>query len=239
MRILGLVLMIVGIAFEILLALALLGGGKNLFWGFIFAGGLIAGGWKLRSYGKGIRQEEPVAAPAEATPKSPPPQSPTAELPITQDVSFALVRQRARWRRTTAIIIACGLVFFLVLAEGIPLAVSTPTRHEPFSFLIASFGLFLGLFFAAVHVFQRELPVRRDLRDATYLRTSGPVQVVSVLGGWLLRLADRAFFVYRPWLKVLLNLRWATVDYSRHAHVIFEIRDSAGQVVYSAIRAIE
>ena len=114
---------------------------------------------------------------------------------------------------------------------------SSPTSPKLLPIMLAATGLFFGLVVGGIHVFQRERPVRRDLRDSTYLRTSGPVQVVSLYGGSLLRLEDRAFLADPPPAKVLRNLTWATVDYSRHAHVIFEIRDQSGQVVYSGDRA--
>ncbi len=238
MRIFGLVLMIVGIAFEILLLMALLGGGKDLVLGFLVGAGLIAMGWQFRTHGKGIRQQEPTSATSEVSSEALPPQSPTVELPLTPAISTTLRRQVARWRRVTAIIIVCGVAFFLVLAVGMYLAISSPTSPKLFPFLVAAPGLLFGLIVAGIHVFQRERPVRKDFRESTYLRTSGPVQVISVYGGWLLRLADRAFLADPAPAKVLCNLTWATVDYSRHAHVIFEIRDQAGHVVYSTDRAI-
>jgi hypothetical protein len=233
MRIWGLVLMIVGIVFEILLLLALLGGGKDLVLGILVSAGLIAMGWKFRTYGKGIRQQEPASATSEVSPEAPPPHSPTVELPVTPVISAAFMRQVARWRRITAIIMACGMTFFLVPAAVLYLAMS-PTSPNLLPILLAATGLFFGLVVGGVHVFQREIPVRRDLRDSTYLRTSGPVQVVSLYGGSLVRLEDRAFLADPAPGKVLRNLTWATVDYSKHAHVIFEIRDQSGQVVYSA-----
>ena len=238
MRIYGLVLMIVGLVFEILLLLALLGGGKDLVLGFLVATGVIAMGWKLRTYGKGIRQQEPTSATSEVSPEASPAQAPTVELPVTPAISAAFIRQVSRWRRITAIIMACGMSFFLVPAVGIYLARPSPTSPKLFPIILAATGLFFGLVVGGIHVFQRERPVRRDLHHSTYLRTSGPVQVVSLFGGSLLRLVDRAFLADPSPGKVLRNLTWATVDYSRHAHVIFEIRDQAGHVVYSADRAI-
>jgi hypothetical protein len=233
-RIFGLVLMIVGIVLEILLLLALLGGGKDLVLGFLVAAGLIAMGWKLRTHGKGIKQQETASAKSEVGPEAPPPLSPTVELPLTPAISAAFTSQVVRWRRITAIIIACGVAFFVILAAGMHLAISSSASPKPFAILVSAMSLFFGLIVGGIHVFQRELPVRRDLRDSTYLRTTGPVEVVSVYGGSLLRLADRAFLADSPPAKVLRNLTWATVDYSRHAHVIFEIRDQSGNVVYSA-----
>jgi hypothetical protein len=237
-RIFGLVLMIVGIAFEILFFLALIGGGKDLALGLVLAAGMIAMGWKLKTYGKGIIQEEHSAATTELSATTPPRQSSTVELPLTQALSVAFIRQVARWRRITGIIVGCFTAFFLLLSVGMYLALPPPASPKPFLIVVAAVCLFFALFVGGIHVFQRELPVRRDLRESTYLRTSGPVQVISLYGGTLLRLADRAFIAdSRPAVKVLRDLTWATVDYTRHAHVIFEIRDQAGHVVYSANHA--
>jgi hypothetical protein len=238
-RIFGLVLMIVGIAFEILFILALIGGGKDLALGLVVAAGLIAMGWKFRTYGKGIVQQEHSSATTDVSPTTPPLQSPTVELPLTQALSAAFIRQVARWRRITAIIIACFTAFFLILAVGVYLALPPNTSPKPFLIVVPAVCLFFALSVGGLHVFQRELPARRDLRESIYLRTIGPVQVISMYGGSLLRLADRAFLANsRPAVKVLRDLTWATVDYTRHAHVIFEIRDQAGHLVYSANHAI-
>jgi len=233
MRIFGLCLVIVGIVFEILLLLALLGGGKDLVLGFLVATWLIAMGLKLRTYGKGIRQQKQASATSEVGSEAPPPNSPTVELPFTPAISAAFIRQVARWRRITAIIMACGMTFFLVPAAVLYLAMA-PTGSKLLPIVLAATGLFFGLVVGGIHVFQREIPVRRDRRDSTYLRTNGPVEVVSLYGGSLVRLEDRAFLADPPPGKVLRNLIWATVDYSKHSHVIFEIRDQSGHVVYSA-----
>ena len=130
-----------------------------------------------------------------------------------------------------AIIIACGLAFFLLLGEGIDLAVSSPSGFKALPFM-AGAALLFGLIVGVIWIFTRERPIRKDLRDSSYLRTTGPVQVVPVYGGWLLRLSDRAFLIDARPAKVLANLTSASVDYSRHAHIVFEIRNDSGQIVY-------
>ncbi len=168
MRIFGLVLMILGILFEILLLLALLGGGKDLVLGALVSAGVIGMGWKLRTYGKAIRQQEPASSTSEVIPEAPPPHSPTVELSLTPEISAAFKRQVARWRRITAIIVACGMAFFFVPATALYLAMSSPTSSKFLPIVLAATGLFFGLVVGGIHVFQRELPVRRDLRDSTY-----------------------------------------------------------------------
>lgn len=155
MRIFGLCLVIVGIVFEILLLLALLGGGKDLVLGFLVAAWLIAMGLKLRTYGKGIRQQEPASATSEVGSEAPPSNSPTVELPFTPAISAAFIRQVARWRRITAIIMACGMTFFWVPAAVLYWAMSSPTNSKLLPIVLAATGLFFGLVVGGIHVFQR------------------------------------------------------------------------------------
>jgi len=236
MRILGLVLMIVGIVFELLLILARLGGGKVSPAPFVVSAMIFVVGMRLRSYGKGINQKESLSGMGEATPS--PSESPTMELPVTPAVTAVIVNRAARSRRIIGIIIVSGLVFFLLLGEGIDLAVSSPGGLKALPFLTCA-GLLFGLIVGWIWVFPRELTIRKDLRDSTYLRTSGPVRVVQVYGGWLLRLSDRSFLTEARPAKALGKLTRATVDYSRHAHMIFEIRNDSGQIVYSEFEKVQ
>jgi len=76
-------------------------------------------------------------------------------------------------------------------------------------------------------------PVRRDLRGTTYLRTTGPVEVVSLGNGAMLRLADRAFLIDQRYGATELGaLGWGRVDYSPHGHVILGAWDKDGRSVY-------
>jgi hypothetical protein len=71
-------------------------------------------------------------------------------------------------------------------------------------------------------------------RGASYLRTTGPVEVVSLGNGAMLRLADRAFLIdQRYGATELANLGWGRVDYSPHGHVILGAWDRDGRSVYS------
>ena len=61
MRIWGIVLLVLGILFSIMFALADLGGAHIGFVPFFVAGFLILMGWNLRKSGKGILQSKPSA----------------------------------------------------------------------------------------------------------------------------------------------------------------------------------
>ncbi len=231
MRLFGWVLLIVGIIFEGLFIMAELGGGNIEATPFFVAGMMIVMGWRLKTYGKGLVRLEP-ALPTEGA-GTLVAQSPTTEMPFTPEAAATIARLTARSRRTIFIVIGCGVAFFLLLGEGIDLGVSSPSPDSLNALhLMGAAALIFALIVGGIYYFTVERLVRKDLADSSYLRTSGPVQVVSVYGGSLLRLTDRAFLTSGRPVRVLRNLDWATVDYSRHAHLIFEIRDKTGKAVY-------
>jgi hypothetical protein len=98
---------------------------------------------------------------------------------------------------------------------------------------MAILGLCLAVGVGGTMILKGELPWRRDLREPTYLRTSGPVQVVFQRGAYTLRLADRAFAPTRsPATACLAKLNWAIVDHCRHSHTILGVWDRTGANVF-------
>ena len=193
---------------------------------------LLMTGWRLATKGRGItqRQQSPLhdvnarQGPTGAI-------TPTIELPITPAISAGVAAQIARGRRTIKIVIFSGMAFFLLLGGGVDLAVPSPSGVKVFPYL-AAVSLGYGLFIGGVWLIASRL-LRRDLVAFTYFRTVGPVELVRLHGGYLLRLADRAFTLNaQAPVAALRNLTWATVDHSLHAHVIFEVRDRSGRTVY-------
>ena len=149
-------------------------------------------------------------------------------------MSAALGGELKRSRRILAILIASGMSFFVLAGVALSLAIPQASRFAVCVFL-AGIGLVFALIAGAIWTLTREWPIRRDLRESTYLQTGGPVQLVAVYGGWLLRTADRAFHIDSHPAKVLQNMSWAVVDHSRHSHIIFEVRDRSGKRVYSGL----
>jgi len=228
MRIFGIVLFILGITFELLFTIALLGGAEVSPTAFGVGAMLIVSGWRLRTYGRGIGQRRASRAPVANSASH----FGTVELPLTPAASTLISREIARSRRVTAIVIASGMSFFLLLGAIISLAFSSPGGFSVFPLMVSA-SLAYGLMMGGILLFSSLRPVCRDLRESTILRTSGPVELVPLFGGYLLKLMDRSFLLNsRVTAAAMMKLSWATVDYSRHAHLIFEIRDHSGQSVY-------
>jgi hypothetical protein len=132
----------------------------------------------------------------------------------------------------TAILIAVGMSFFLLLGAIIQFTVSSSGGIGVFPFMVSA-SLAFALIVGGIWTLSSQRPARRDLHESTFLRTSGPVQLVPVFGGYLLRLVDKSFLLNsRDTTFAITKLSWATLDYSRHAHLIFEIRNYSGQSVY-------
>ncbi len=235
MRILGLGIMVVGIISGLLLLLARLGGGQVSATAFIVVALMVGGGWRLRAYGKGLTPRQPSAPGSQRGFQSTPAQqAASVELPYTKAMSDVLSRKMKHSRRVTAILIASGMSFFLLVGAVLDFATQPASGFRALPFLAAA-GLVFGLIVGVIWLLTGDRPIRRDLRESTYRRTSGPVQLVAVYGGWMLRLADRAFLVDARPAKTLRNVSWAVVDHSRHAHLIFEVKDHSGQRIYSGL----
>src|ERR1019366_9069016 len=222
MRIWGTVLLVLGILFLIMFALAQFGGAHLGFIPFFVSGFLILMGWNLRKSGKGILQSKPAAELAGAQTSvasgqsaAPAAEFSTVEMPLTPEIAAAITRQSARAKRILVYVVGGCLVLFGGIGIGIGVTDKTPgegmTFLAVFGFIgVASAGLIYGITWLT-----SMKPVRRDLRGTTYLRTTGPVEVVSLGNGAMLRLADRAFLIdQRYGATELANLGWGRVDYS-------------------------
>jgi hypothetical protein len=239
MRILGWIILIIGVVFLALFGLAQLGGGHIGPTPFIIAALLIIMGLRLRAAGKGLVASNPgVAASVSAASASGQPtpftgEVATVELPLTPEVAAVLSAQNARGRRVLKYV---SLGFFgLFLLVGI---VTGLINHNSPNGPIF-FGMFAGIGIATAGMIYglswltTQRLVNRDLRGNIYLRTTGPVQVVRMYNGAILRLADRSFMMNgRFGMKELSGMRAGRVDYSPHGHVILGAWDAGGQRVY-------
>jgi len=243
MRVLGNIVLVFGILFLVLMVLAEFGGGHTGWIPFGVAAMLIFMGWKLRTSGKGIVQPDPAAPPehsgaatlaAPAQPAAPAGQFSTVELPLTPEVAAVIVSENARTQRL-ALRVAGGL-FLIMFVLGIILAAVkvAPGQGKTLIALLSIIGAVAAILIYSITWLTTQKPVRRDLRGTTYLRTTGPVQVVRMSSGGMLRLADRAFLMNgRNGMAELSTLGWGRVDYSPHGHVILAAWDKQGRSVYS------
>ncbi len=152
---------------------------------------------------------------------------------MTPQVAAIIASQSARSKRILLYIVAALLLLFVGL--GVVLAATDKTPGEGLTFLMifGGMGVASAVLIYGLSWLTTLKPVRRDLSGTTYLRTTGPVSVVTVAGGGMLRLADRAFLMNgRGGMKELSLLNWGSVDYSPHGHVILGARDSQGRSVY-------
>jgi hypothetical protein len=236
MRIWGWVLLILGILFLIMFVLAEFGGGHVGFVPFFVSGFLILMGWNLRKSGRGILQSKPAESAGVGTPgqsSAPAAEFSTVELPVTPEIVAVIVRQSARAKRLLTYVAGGFCVLFVGL--GIVLGVTDKTPGEGMTFLMifGLIGVASGLMIYGIWWLTAMKPVRRDLRGTTYLRTTGPVEVVSLGNGAMLRLADRAFLIDQRYGATELGaLGWGRVDYSPHGHVILGAWDKDGRSVY-------
>jgi hypothetical protein len=242
MRIWGYVLLILGIVFLLLFALAEFGGGHIGVIPFIVAGFLILIGSTLRTSGKGIVQAKPGSSelpgagtsPASAPPAAPAAQFSTVEMPLTPEVAAVIAAQSARVRRILLYVTFGSVVFFTGLGVVLSAANVAPGQNKFLLLLFGGLGVATAAMIYGISWLTALKPVRHDLRGTTYLRTTGPVKVVRIASGAMLRLADRAFlFDSRYGMAQLSTLGWGTVDYSPHGHVILAAWDGQGRSVYS------
>jgi hypothetical protein len=242
MRIWGYVLMVLGILFLILFGFAELGGAHLGAFPFLIPIFLIAIGSGLRSSGMGILKSKPgepagnasvevATAPDQAS--MPAAEFSTVELPLTPEITTLIARQTSRANRFLLYVSGGSLVFFIIL--GAVLAATADNSREADTFLIAlgAVGVASAILIYGISWLTNQKPVRRDLHGTTYLRTTGPIEVVPISSGAMLRLADRAFMMNgRAGMKELSKLSRGTVDYTPHGHVILAAWDAEGRSVY-------
>jgi hypothetical protein len=241
MRIWGTVLLVLGVLFLIMFVFAEFGGAHLGFIPFFVSGFLILMGRNLRKSGRGILQSKPAAENSGAQTSVTPSQSAapaaefsTVEMPLTPEIAQIITRQSARAKRILFYVAGGALVLFGGIGIVVGLTDKTPGEGMIFLVVFGSIGVAsAGLIYGISWLTSFRL-VRRDLRGTTYLRTTGPVEVVSMGNGAMLRLADRAFFIdQRYGAKELRALGWGRVDYSPHGHVILGAWDKDGRSVYS------
>ncbi len=231
MRIAGWILFLFGAFFSVLFVVKVIEGDfplRGLLYGLI----LMVTGWRLLAYGKGISELNTSAAASIASGEA----SPTIELPLTASVANAIRVLMRKSLRDSFLVFAftagAPLLVMAVILYFNPSTLSSPNRFYLW-IPVAIFGG-CGLLFGGVVLLTSWLPLRRDLRETTYLITTGPIQIVAVMNGSLLRLADRAFIVRKDAATQLAGLGWAKVHHTKHAHMILGAWRQSGTSVFLA-----
>jgi hypothetical protein len=242
MRIMGYVVLVLGILFALLFGLAELGGAHLGIVPFYVSFILVMIGAGLARSGKGIVRAKPTptaqhagaqTAPAQGQPVAPAREFATVELPLTPEVAAVIADQSARKKRILLYIVGGFLGLFVGLGVVIDVTDNTPGEGLTFLLAFGGIGVVTAVLIYGISWLTTLKPVRRDLGGTTYLRTTGPVSVQAMGAGGMLRLADRAFLMNgRGGMKELSILSWAIVDYSPHGHVILAAWDSQGRRVY-------
>ncbi len=239
MRIFGWILLITGLVFGLVLVLAAIGGaGWSTLRGVVYCVVFASLGWRLTKYGKGLGGPPAVsvqtgadggAAAAAAVGAA----FATQEIPLTPQAQAQLLQYRSQQRRQYAILISIIAGVLMVLYAAIGWSDLQKGDWSIFLLLGPTSAVAVALLVGGIYFFTRELPLRKDLRDWAFLQTTGPIETVRMSNSYMLRLEDRAFFIYQKHVaKTLEGVGWATVMYSRHAHFIFEVRDRDGRIVF-------
>jgi hypothetical protein len=243
MRIWGYVLMVLGILFLVLFGFAELGGAHLGVFPFLIPIFLIAIGSSLRSSGMGILKSKPVATAGNANVASAAApghagaataEFSTVELPLTPEIAALIARQTARANRFLFYVSGGFLVFFIILGAVLAATADNPGEADTLLIALGAVGVASAILIYGISWLTKQKPVRRDLHGTTYLRTTGPIEVVPISSGAMLRLADRAFMMNgRAGMKELSKLSRGTVDYTPHGHVVLAAWDAEGRSVYS------
>jgi len=191
-------------------------------------------GWRLTRYGKGIHATKRTSEVDSATSKSSAGNDcPSREMPVTSAVADLFSRQlhhvQKMTKRIAKILAGVGIVAGSVVGASVG-----SSDGKTLFFMISMIGVTAAAVILFVSSFH-EKRLRRDLSETTYLRARGPIEIVNIRYGNLLRLSDRAILLDNKPAKAIKGLDWATVDYSRHAKLILAVWDRAGKPVYQFV----
>ena len=158
--------------------------------------------------------------------------TPTVELPLGQAHHRAVSRALRRTVVLHASVSAATIAGLLLLGLVLRPAVSSPANDtfDPVVALGIGGGV-VGLA-AALGGWHRVDRLRRDGARGSFLRTIGPVGLRSSGTTVIMELADRTFPVSQRVAWKVPTRFVGTVDHSPSAHLVFEIRDAEGAVLF-------
>jgi hypothetical protein len=196
-------------------------------------------GIQFRRAGSGILRDAPssTSAPGTGSSAAVSAETPagTVEIPMTPEVNAAIAREYSRAKKWHWILIVAPLVLFFALGLALGTSGDNPEEKRQYFVIFAGLGVFLAALFGLILWLWLVRPVAADLGATSFLRTTGPVELVYIRNGYVLRLADRAFILRgRECVKPLKALGWGTVDHSPRGHVVLAAWDRQGNSVFVA-----
>jgi len=232
MRIWGYVLLTLGIISLIFFGYMWLEGGDVELRALAIAVLFIVTGFQFVRSGGGILEERPSDL-TEIADRTSPSRPLTAEVPMSPQVAAVIKKEGARTWRVSQFF--CGGMLLLFAGFFGVLWIQNAGKSRETLRVMAPVMFGIVLFIYAILWLTTRMPVLKDMRAASYLRTTGPVEVVRTWNGAILRLPDRAFLVNgRRVIEPLRSLDQGTVDYTPHGHLILAAWDSQGSNVYRA-----
>ena len=233
MRIFGNVLMVLGILLLVLFIMAAFGGGMP--WSSFFIPILLISiGFRLRTFGRGILQDAPGARSGTAS-SAPAAAASTVELPITPEVIAAIERQIVRAKKMMWWVTFGAVGLFFLLGVIFWLVSDNSGDKRLFLMIFVGAGAASGILISGIQWLFAIRPVQSDLRALSYFRTTGPIQLVYIRNGHMLRLADQAFLLKgRDGVSALKDLAWGTIDHTQHGHLILAAWNREGALAYVA-----
>ncbi len=227
MRILGYALMLFGVGVA---AVLLFTGNAGFFRGLrvvLLASTVVAFGYRLTMPGPKLSATPSVTeASRDAIAEG------TVELPMTEEVKAILAHSAAKIHRSAfnaligivaaGQVLALGVYYFDLPQDPLKYYVATAV-----SILIAVPIVIITLIMAA--------RMRRDGKNLTYSRTTGPIKLVPVQNSYTLRMVGRSFGIEpKRVAPALKGLDWASIDYSPLGHVVLLVRNRGGETLYRA-----
>lgn len=149
------------------------------------------------------------------------------EVSLTPAMVAALTREaKRRWRIVPQMV---GLMMVFAILGGLIGHATGPELVQVSSLLVG-----LALLIAVGIVLYQGWRIRSDIAIGWFLRATGVSYVEHrYRGGEFLIVGDQTYSLSNEDASKSLKARtWRSIDVSRHADVIFEARDAAGQVVY-------
>lgn len=244
MRIFGYVLVAIGLIFLAMFVLAEFGGGHLSWTPFFISIVLVYFGWTMARSGTALVKPAPARAvpgtggraAASASVEGPSAAlAPTQPVPMSPQVADVIRRVSGRSSRIVLYVAGGMAVVFIGIGVVLALLDKTPGEGVDFLAIFSCIGIGAALMIVAITWFSMRRPYARDLRSDHFYRTAGPIQVVPIAGGIILRLADRAFMVGgSAGMRELGGLRSGTVDYTPYGHMVLAAWNDAGTQVYCA-----